>query len=81
MQLIDNRIDAFYLVGVQKFLDYAFQKIGEEYEIWCPFVKCYNTTLGARQIVEAHFPVYEILRNYTLWYNHEERSGESLSES
>lgn len=31
MQLDDNRLDETYLLGVEKFLDYSFQKIGEEY--------------------------------------------------
>lgn len=36
MQLVDNRLDETYLLGVQKFLDYAFRKTGKEYEIRCP---------------------------------------------
>ncbi|XP_015168116.1 uncharacterized protein [Solanum tuberosum] len=81
MQLVDNRLDETYLLGVQKFLDYAFQKTGEEYEIRCPCVKCYNTTLGTRKIVETHLIVYGIIRNYTFWYHHGERLGEPLSVS
>jgi len=81
MQLVDHRLDETYLVGVQKFLDYAFQKTGEEYEIRCPCVKCYNTTLGTRKTVETHLQVYGIIKNYTFWYHHGERLGEPLSES
>ncbi|XP_049396661.1 uncharacterized protein LOC125860692 [Solanum stenotomum] len=81
MQLVDNRLDETYLVGVQKFLDYAFRKTGEEYEIRCPCVKCCNTTLGTHEIVETHLIVYGIIQNYTYWYHHGERLGEPLSES
>ncbi|KAH0765148.1 hypothetical protein KY285_001019 [Solanum tuberosum] len=80
MELVDNRLDDNYLVEVQKFLDYAFQKTGEEYEIRCPCVKCYNTTLGTRKIVETHLIAYGIIHNYTFWYHHGERLGEPLSE-
>lgn len=33
MELVDNRLDEIYLSSVQKFLNYAFQRTGEEYEI------------------------------------------------
>nr|XP_009797506.1 PREDICTED: uncharacterized protein LOC104243923 [Nicotiana sylvestris] len=81
MQLVDNWLDKAYLIGVQKFLDYAFQKTGEEYEIRCPCVKCCNTTLGTRKTVETHLQVYGIIQNYTFWYHHGENLGEPLSES
>ncbi|OIT36949.1 hypothetical protein A4A49_53602, partial [Nicotiana attenuata] len=54
MQLVDNRLDDTYLIGVQKFLDYAFRRTGELYEIRCPCIKCCNTTLGTRETVEIH---------------------------
>ncbi|XP_019248394.1 PREDICTED: uncharacterized protein LOC109227650 [Nicotiana attenuata] len=81
MQLVDNRLDKAYLIGVQKCLDYAFQKTGEEYEIRCPCVKCCNTTLGTHKTVETHLQVYRIIQNYTFWYHHGENLGEPLSES
>ncbi|XP_060211321.1 uncharacterized protein LOC132638477 isoform X1 [Lycium barbarum] len=81
MQLVDNRLDEAYLIGVQKFLDYAFWKTGEEYEIRCPCVKCCNTTLGTREIVETHLKVYGIIQNYTFLYHHGETLGEPLSKS
>ncbi|XP_027768107.1 uncharacterized protein LOC107001969 [Solanum pennellii] len=80
MELVDKCLDEIYLVGVQKFLDYAFQKAGKEYEIRCPCVKCYNTTLATRKIMETHLIVYGIICNYTFWYHHGERLGEPLSE-
>ncbi|XP_049345089.1 uncharacterized protein LOC125809514 [Solanum verrucosum] len=81
MQLVDHRLDETYLVGVQIFLDYAFERTGEEYEIRCPCVKCYNTNLGTRKTVETHLQVFGIIKNYTFWYYHGERLGEPLSES
>ncbi|XP_070032150.1 uncharacterized protein [Nicotiana tomentosiformis] len=80
MQLVDNRLDEPYLIGVQKFLDYAFRRTGELYEIRCPCVKCCNTTLGTRETVEIHLKVYGIIRNYTFWYYHGEVLGEPQSE-
>ncbi|KAK6791485.1 hypothetical protein RDI58_010566 [Solanum bulbocastanum] len=80
-QLVDHRLDETYLVGVQKFLDYAFERTGEQYEIRCPYVKCYNTILGTHKTVETHLQVYGIIKNYTFWYHHGERLCEPLSES
>ncbi|KAH0650674.1 hypothetical protein KY285_030764 [Solanum tuberosum] len=34
-------------------------KAGEEHEIRCPFVKCFNTILGTRKTVETHLLVYD----------------------
>lgn len=80
MQLVDNRLDEPYLIGVQKFLDYAFRRTGELYEIRCRCVKYCNTTLGTRETVEIHLKVYGIIRNYTFWYHHGEVLGEPQSE-
>nr|XP_016451210.1 PREDICTED: uncharacterized protein LOC107775916 [Nicotiana tabacum]XP_016451216.1 PREDICTED: uncharacterized protein LOC107775916 [Nicotiana tabacum]XP_016451223.1 PREDICTED: uncharacterized protein LOC107775916 [Nicotiana tabacum] len=76
MQLVDNRLDESYLIGVQIFLNYAFRRIGELYEIRCPCVKCCNTTLGTRETGEIHLKVYGIIQNYTFWYHHGEVLGE-----
>nr|XP_016506057.1 PREDICTED: uncharacterized protein LOC107823867 [Nicotiana tabacum] len=80
MQLVDNRFDDTYLIGVQKFLDYAFRRTGELSEIRCPCVKCCSTKLGTRETVEIHLKVYGIIRNYTFWYHHGEVLGETQSE-
>lgn len=68
VQLFDNWLDETYVVGVQKFLDYAIRKTGEQYEIQCPCVKCCNTTLGTRKTIETHLQVYGIIENYTCSY-------------
>ncbi|KAK6775858.1 hypothetical protein RDI58_026859 [Solanum bulbocastanum] len=80
MKLVDNRLDEVYFASVQKFLDYAFQRTGEEHEIQCPCIKCFNIILGTRKTVEIHLLVYGIIRNYTFWYHHGERLGEPLTE-
>lgn len=80
MQLFDDRSNETYLSGVQKFLNYAFQKTGELYEIRCPCIRCCNTTLGTRETVEQHLKVHGIIQNYTFWYHHGEVLGEPLSE-
>ncbi|XP_016484005.1 uncharacterized protein LOC107804598 isoform X2 [Nicotiana tabacum] len=80
MQLVDNRLDKAYSIGVQKFLDYAFRRTGELYEVRCPCVKCCNTTSGTRETVESHLKVYGIIQNYTFWYHHGEILGEPQSD-
>nr|XP_009786325.1 PREDICTED: uncharacterized protein LOC104234459 [Nicotiana sylvestris] len=80
MQLVDNRLDEAYSIGVQKFLDYAFRRTRELYEIRCPCVKCCNTTLGTHETVESHLKVYGIIQNYTFWYHHGEILGEPQSD-
>ncbi|XP_055801956.1 uncharacterized protein LOC129871107 [Solanum dulcamara] len=65
-QLVDNGLDEAYLIGMQKFLDYAFGRTEELYEIRCPCVKCCYTTLGTRETIESHLKVYGIIQNYTL---------------
>jgi len=82
MQLsLDNRVDQAYLDGVQKFLDYAFQRSGKEAEIRCPCYKCCNTTLGTRETIDTHLKVYGIIQNYNFWYHHREHFGELMSNS
>ena len=52
------------------------EKTGENNEIRCPCVKCGNTYLGSREMVETHLRVYGMMENYTFWYHHEEKFGE-----
>lgn len=80
MLLVDNRLDEIYLNGVKFFLNYTFQKIEQEYEIICPCVNCYNTTLGTNKKVMTHLLVQVIIFNYTLSYQHGEHLGDPLSE-
>ncbi|KAF2322392.1 hypothetical protein GH714_013284 [Hevea brasiliensis] len=79
MDLVGDRLNDVYLRGVEEFLDYAFKKTGRRGEIRCPCVKCSNTYSATREVVGTHLKVYGIIRNYTFWYHHGERVGESES--
>nr|CAD1838579.1 unnamed protein product [Ananas comosus var. bracteatus] len=81
MDLVDDRLSEAYEMGVQSFLNYAFERTGKNKKIRCPCVKCGNTYSGTRELVESHLKVYGIVQNYTFWYHHGERSGEPQSES
>jgi len=65
MQLVDDRLNEDYSIGLEIFLNYAFQRTREMYEIRCLCVKCCNTTLGTRETVRTHLKVYGIIKNYT----------------
>ncbi|XP_057992372.1 uncharacterized protein LOC110654321 [Hevea brasiliensis] len=79
MDLVGDRLNDVYLRGVEEFLDYAFKKTGRRGEIRCPCVKCSNTYSATREVVGTHLKVYGIIHNYTFWYHHGERVGESES--
>ncbi|XP_050238212.1 uncharacterized protein LOC126687698 [Mercurialis annua] len=81
MELVDDRLNESYKMGVKSFIDYAFERTREDLNIRCPCIKCMNTLLGTRESVFSHLIVHGILENYTFWYHHGERSGEPQSES
>ncbi|XP_073045933.1 uncharacterized protein [Primulina eburnea] len=80
MIFFNDRFNEKYKVGVEQFLNYAFKKTSEENNIRCPCVKCNNTDYGSREVVEMHLNVNGIMPNYTTWYHHGERLGESSSD-
>jgi len=51
MQLIHDRLDDAYKLGVEKFLDYAFTRLGETHTIRCPCIKCGNAYLGIGEVM------------------------------
>lgn len=81
MQLFDDRLDNAYVLGVEKFLNYAFTKLGEKQEIRCPCMKCCNASSRTREMVRSHLLVHGIVRSYTFWYHHGERLHEPESDS
>ncbi|XP_070014237.1 uncharacterized protein [Nicotiana sylvestris] len=81
MELVHDRLDDAYILGVEKFLNYAFTRLEETREIRCPCIKCYNAISGTRELVRSHLIVHEIIPNYTCWYHHRERLGEEQSDS
>ncbi|KAG6503091.1 hypothetical protein ZIOFF_035380 [Zingiber officinale] len=80
MSFFNDRFNEKYKVGVEQFLNYAFKKTSEENSIRCPCVKCNNTDYGSREVVEMHLNVNGTMPNYTTWYHHGERFGESSSD-
>ncbi|KAG6493785.1 hypothetical protein ZIOFF_048788 [Zingiber officinale] len=80
MSFFNDRFNEKYKVGVEQFLNYAFKKTSEENSIRCPCAKCSNTDYGSREVVEMHLNVNGIMTNYTTWYHHGERFGESSSD-
>nr|XP_016454278.1 PREDICTED: uncharacterized protein LOC107778517 [Nicotiana tabacum] len=80
MELIHDRLDNAYILGVETFMDFAFKRLGGTREIRCPCVKCCNEISETREMVRSHLIVYGMIQNYTLWYHHGERLGESSSD-
>ncbi|KAL2943438.1 Neural cell adhesion molecule L1 [Bienertia sinuspersici] len=80
MAIEDYINDESYKVGVDSFLDLAFQKMGTE-TIRCLCLKCLNIETGAREKVRNHLLVYRIVKRYTFWYHHRERRDEPQSMS
>ncbi|XP_044503419.1 uncharacterized protein LOC123224000 [Mangifera indica] len=80
MNLVNDRLSEAYQLGIKNFLNYASKKVGD-HEIRCPCVKCNNTYSRSHKVIETHLPVYGIVQNYTFWYHHGERLGESESNS
>ena len=81
MNLVNDRLNEAYQIGVQKFLDYTLKKLGAKNKIRCPCTKCCNTDLGTRESIEAHLMIHGISEGYTFWYHHGELSNEPQSES
>ncbi|XP_009601698.1 uncharacterized protein [Nicotiana tomentosiformis] len=81
MELVHDRLDDAYILGVEKFLNYAFTRLEETREIRCPCIKCCNAISGTRELVRSHLIVHGIIQNYTFWYHHGERLGEAQSDS
>ncbi|XP_052171518.1 uncharacterized protein LOC127787497 [Diospyros lotus] len=81
MNLVNDRLNEAYQIGVQKFLDYALKKLGAKNKIRCPCTKCCNTDLGTRESIEAHLMIHGISEGYTFWYHHGELNNEPQSES
>jgi len=77
MQLIHNRLDDAYIHGVERFLNYMFTRLREANEIRCPCVKCCNAISRTREMVISHLIVHGMIQNYTFWYHHGERTGET----
>ena len=73
MNLVDERLSTecldgltskkiIYLDGVAKFLDYAFNRLGNGVKIRCPCIKCCNTYNMSRDVVYSHLTAYGIIK-------------------
>ncbi|KAG5528669.1 hypothetical protein RHGRI_029367 [Rhododendron griersonianum] len=74
---IRNRLDPTYIQGVEKFLDFAYDKKHPDSKIYCPCKKCVNLIFGTRSGVKEHLIINGFNTNYTRWTIH----GESLASS
>ncbi|XP_021848834.2 uncharacterized protein [Spinacia oleracea] len=72
MAIEDYVNDPSFEVGVNSFLDYAFQKLGTD-NIRCPCCVCVNGEFGDREKVRQHLLVYGVVKRYTFWFHHGER--------
>lgn len=79
MELVQDRLDNAYIIGVENFLDYAFTRSRGTQEIRCPCVRCCYASSTTREMVRSHLLLYGIIESYTFWYHHGERLGESES--
>lgn len=59
-QLVHDRLYNAYIIGVEKFLDYAFAKLGETQQIRCPCIKYCNASSKTHDMVKLHPLVYGI---------------------
>ncbi|KAF7131691.1 hypothetical protein RHSIM_Rhsim09G0134500 [Rhododendron simsii] len=72
---IRNRLDPTYIQGVEKFLEFAYDKKHPDSKIYCPCTKCMNLIFGTRSGVKEHLIVNGFNTKYTRWTIH----GESLA--
>ncbi|XP_052732446.1 uncharacterized protein LOC128196244 [Vigna angularis] len=68
-----------YLIGLQKFLDFAFENGASGDTIRCPCPKCGFVKWQARGIVEEHLILKQFPINYVIWNLHGERQRQDIS--
>lgn len=78
MAIEDYVNDPSFEVGVNSFLDYAFQKLGTD-NIRCPCCVCVNGEFGDREKVRQHLLVYGVVKRYTFWFHHGKKVGARAS--
>ncbi|KAF7146467.1 hypothetical protein RHSIM_Rhsim04G0033300 [Rhododendron simsii] len=74
---IRNRLDPTYIQGVEKFIEFAYDKKHPDSKIYCPCKKCVNVIFGTRSGVTEHLIINGFNTKYTRWTIH----GESLASS
>ncbi|MQL68483.1 hypothetical protein Taro_000774 [Colocasia esculenta] len=73
-----HRVSDEYKAGINKFLDYAFQRTAIGEKILCPCNSCNNCLLMFREDVVDHLICEGFTQNYTCWYFHGERMNNSM---
>ncbi|XP_058202957.1 uncharacterized protein LOC131317418 [Rhododendron vialii] len=74
---IRNKLDPANIQGVEKFIEFAYDKKHPDSKIHCPCKKCVNFIFGTRSGVKEHLIINGFNTNYTRWTIH----GESLASS
>ncbi|XP_058192172.1 uncharacterized protein LOC131309573 [Rhododendron vialii] len=74
---IRNRLDPTYIQGVEKFIEFAYDKKHPDSKIYCPCKKCVNLIFGTRSGVKEHLIINGFNTKYTRWT----LDGESLASS
>ena len=64
-----------YMVGVKEFLDFSFAHVCKEGKIRCPCVNCDIYSHHDRKTVFIHLMNQGILRHYTIWEFHGEKTS------
>ncbi|XP_020085892.1 uncharacterized protein LOC109708518 [Ananas comosus] len=77
--IIQDRSLIEYEMGVDAFLDYAFNQLGDVRRIRCPCTKCNNVVFKTRDEVKADLFFNGMTQSYTTWHHHGESSDESDS--
>ena len=72
---IRNRLSDEYKVGMEEFLNYAFECSTESDKILCPCIKCRNHKYLNKKDVRLHLLKHDIIRDYTTWTFHGETSN------
>ncbi|XP_020092818.1 uncharacterized protein LOC109713233 [Ananas comosus] len=75
--IIQDRSLIEYEMGVDAFLDYAFNQLGDVRGIRCPCTKCNNVIFKTRDEVKADLFFNGVTQSYTTWHHHGESSDES----
>lgn len=65
-----------YLVGVDHFLDFAFNRTGVNNQILCPCPKCKFKKWHPRNVVREHLILKQFPSNYTFWGIHGENDDD-----
>ncbi|KAL3498314.1 hypothetical protein ACH5RR_041046 [Cinchona calisaya] len=71
MRIADRR-SRDYLKGVNDFIEFAKQNMGDERMIHCPCKKCMNSSRGTLREVKSHLKHPGIDKSYTFWVHHGE---------